>query len=327
MPSISLAKKIEIPIRNVFPNEERDFTKHFEIQENMDELASAIGIPLELVERESRVGDFEADLFAKSNEEKVIIENQYGKSNHDHLGKLMTYAAGKDAKTIIWIVEEARDEHVKTMSWLNDNSDLDIYLVEVKVFVVENRQDGVQSNPFVDYQVIVKPNEFSKETEKQNSNSPRKAFWNFFSDIANKNSKFLSEFSCKKPNKGWLPIVANGEIYSNNGNFYANGNVSFSFTVCGSNMKTNLWIKNDFYEQNFPTLFDEILEKTGIIADSVDESFSEKLQMVSRQYAVKLKFSDEETWKQAIEKQLKNAIKIKQYIDSKFLESKKTSAV
>lgn len=302
-----LDKKIEIPITEVFPNEEYDFTKHFENPDNLDELADSLNIPLEFVERESKVGKFEADIFAKSNEENVIIENQYGVSNFDHLGKLITYGSGKDAKIVVWIVERARDEHIKAINWLNDVSSIDFYLVEVKTFVVKNPRTKVKTNPFVEYQVVVKPNEFSKETEKQKTPSQLiywLPLWNRIKDILKDKQQFNKEFRCMSPNKGWMKIKTDEW-----------DEIDFGFSVCKSNMKACVSVKKEFYDEKLPKLFDKIEQESLLSKDFVDESFSETYNCVKRQYGLKLDFDNPKTWDAVIEKQIENALKIKHLIE------------
>lgn len=102
-----------IDLRKVWPNEARDFTKWLSVESNLNMLGNAIGIELELVETESSVGSFNVDIYAQESGtgRKVVIENQLEDTNHDHLGKVITYAAGKGAEVVIWVVARARDEH------------------------------------------------------------------------------------------------------------------------------------------------------------------------------------------------------------------------
>jgi hypothetical protein len=98
-----------------------------------DVLNDALGITLVNVEREQAAGSFSIDLVAEDEGGgKVIIENQLEKSNHDHLGKLITYLTALNARAAIWIVAEPRPEHVAAISWLNDSSSAAFYLVKVE---------------------------------------------------------------------------------------------------------------------------------------------------------------------------------------------------
>ena len=120
-----------VPLRTVWNHEAYDFTKW--LQNNVDALNEALNITLVNVEREQPAGSFSIDLVAEDEGGgKVIIENQLEKSNHDHLGKLITYLTALNARTAIWIVAEPRPEHVAAISWLNDSSSAAFYLVKVE---------------------------------------------------------------------------------------------------------------------------------------------------------------------------------------------------
>ena len=113
----------EHDLRTVWSNEAQAFTPW--LAEHLDVLGDALGITIELEERESSVGAFSLDILARDQDsgEAVVIENQIEQSNHEHLGKLITYASGKDAKYIVWIVKDAREEHRAAIEWLNKISD------------------------------------------------------------------------------------------------------------------------------------------------------------------------------------------------------------
>lgn len=102
-------------LRTIWPHEANDFSKWLAQEENLALLSEAVGIDIVLEERESAVGGFSVDIFAseEGTGRKIIIENQLEETNHDHLGKIITYASGKEAQVIIWIVKRARDEHKK----------------------------------------------------------------------------------------------------------------------------------------------------------------------------------------------------------------------
>ena len=100
-------------LRTVWPHEALDFTPWLAEDDNIALLGDAIWIDISVDEPEASVGDFSVDISASETgtERKIIIENQLEDTNHDHLGKLITYASGKSADVIIWIVKHAREEH------------------------------------------------------------------------------------------------------------------------------------------------------------------------------------------------------------------------
>lgn len=128
---MSVVAKIErVPLREVWRHEALDLTRWLE--ENVDVLNDVLGVTLVSVERERNAGAFSVDLVAEdSGGRTVVIENQLERSDHDHLGKLITYTAMIDAQVAIWIVAEPRPEHVRAVSWLNE-SPSDFYLLKIE---------------------------------------------------------------------------------------------------------------------------------------------------------------------------------------------------
>jgi hypothetical protein len=126
--------KIEsIPIRQAFPHEAHNFTVWLE--ENIDALSDRLGFELIVEEREKSVGSFNVDLFCVDEYgNNVIVENQLERTDHTHLGQLLTYLVNLDAQTAIWISPEVRPEHMRVIDWLNENTseDLAFYVVQVE---------------------------------------------------------------------------------------------------------------------------------------------------------------------------------------------------
>lgn len=124
MATIKMGKLVEVDIRKLWGHEQYDFSNWLADKENLELLNETIGLTLSEVEKEVYVGAYRCDLVGKDEVtgEKVIIENQLEASNHDHLGKIITYASGLDANVIVWIVKEAREEHRSAIEWLNNNT-------------------------------------------------------------------------------------------------------------------------------------------------------------------------------------------------------------
>ena len=123
--------------RVAWPNEARDFTPW--LASHITNLGQVLDMQLELTATETRIGDFCLDILAKdlNSDLQVIIENQFGPTNHDHLGKLLTYAAGIDATAVVWVAEEIREEHREAMEWLNRRTDADTHFFAVVVEVIQ----------------------------------------------------------------------------------------------------------------------------------------------------------------------------------------------
>ena len=126
-----------VRLRDVWSHEAQDFTPW--LAENIDVLNNAIDLSLSIVEREHPAGDFSVDLVAEDESgNPVIIENQLERSNHDHLGKLITYLTAIGAKAAIWIVSDPRPEHISAISWLNESSSSSFYLLKLEAVRIED---------------------------------------------------------------------------------------------------------------------------------------------------------------------------------------------
>ena len=127
----SIGKLNRVPLRRVWPNEAANFTPW--LSENIDVLNEVLDITLSSVESEQAAGSFSVDLVAESDSGgTVVIENQLGRSDHDHLGKLLTYLTAIEANAAVWIVADPRPEHVRAVSWLNETPSASFYLVKVE---------------------------------------------------------------------------------------------------------------------------------------------------------------------------------------------------
>lgn len=188
-------------LRTVWPHEANDFTKWLAEDVNLEELGSAVGIDIDLEERESSVGSFNVDLYAteSGSGRKIIIENQLEDTNHDHLGKLITYASGKGAEVVIWIVKRARDEHRQAIEWLNQHTDSNIgfFLVEIELWQINDSLFAPKFN------VVEKPNDWAKTMKSIEGMSEtdrlKLEFWQAFNDQMGSNPDFLREFNLRKP--------------------------------------------------------------------------------------------------------------------------------
>ena len=187
-------------LREIWPHEALDFTPWLAEEENLALLSDAIGLDITVDETESSVGDFHVDIFATETgtDRKIIIENQLEDTNHDHLGKLITYASGKSADVIVWVVRHAREEHKAAIEWLNNHTDENIgfFLCEIKLYRIGD------SDPAVKFEVIEKPNDWAKEIKKNTSLSTTQQFrleyWTAFNAYAFQNAKFAQQFNQRK---------------------------------------------------------------------------------------------------------------------------------
>lgn len=156
-------------LREVWSHEAHDFTPW--LAKNISILGDEVGIDISIEETESSVGDFNVDIFATDADtgKKIIIENQLEETDHDHLGKLITYASGKSADLVIWLVRKARPEHRAAIEWLNNHTDegVGFILCEIKVFRIGN------SEPAPKFEIIEQPNNWVKEMKKPSGTNKR----------------------------------------------------------------------------------------------------------------------------------------------------------
>jgi hypothetical protein len=161
----TLGKLDRISLRKAWAHEAGEFTPWLAQVDNLILLAETLGIDeLELVGTEHPVGDFKVDILCSDNGGKVIIENQLEKTNHTHLGQILTYAAGVGARKVIWVAESFRTEHVAALEFLNQHTtdELDFFAVEIELWRIGDSPMAPSFN------VVVKPNDWAK-TGQQNA--------------------------------------------------------------------------------------------------------------------------------------------------------------
>lgn len=126
-----------VPLREIWPHEERDFTVW--LAANLDVLSGHLEHDIVSGEPEQAAGEFRVDIVAEdTGGNTVVIENQLERSDHDHLGKALTYLAAYEATAAIWITKEARPEHIKAFTWLNDNTPASFYLFELQAYRIDS---------------------------------------------------------------------------------------------------------------------------------------------------------------------------------------------
>ena len=203
-------------LRSVWKHEAKDFTPWLAKEENLEILSEAVGIDIVLEEQESNVGDFSVDLYAteEGTGRRIIIENQLEETNHDHLGKIITYASGKDAEVIIWIVKRARDEHKQAIEWLNQHTDdkFEFFLVEIELWKIND------SEPAPKFNIVERPNNWAKAMKRtaglSETDNLKLDFWNTFNEHAISNAEFSKVFKLRKPQaQHWYDLGVGSSAY------------------------------------------------------------------------------------------------------------------
>ena len=165
----NLGKIVNVDVRDIWPNEASDFTPW--LADNIADLGAALGLELAVQQREAAVGNYSLDILATdlNGSRPVIVENQLGTTDHDHLGKLLTYATGYDAKVVVWLTGGFRDEHRAALDWLNQRTteETEFFGVVVEALKIDN------SRPGINFKLVSTPNEWSKSTIKAGSGGTR----------------------------------------------------------------------------------------------------------------------------------------------------------
>jgi hypothetical protein len=181
-----LGKLEAYPVREVWPDEAKAFTPWLADPQNLPLLGEAVGLSLTPLGIEQAVGPFYADIVCTASgpdgqERRIVIENQFGRSDHAHLGQLLTYAAGVDAYAAIWIAEHFTDEHRAAIDWLNEGSESDreFWALEIEVWLIGD------SRPAPRFNVVAAPNPVTKAAggdpvELSDVRRDRLEFWQGF---------------------------------------------------------------------------------------------------------------------------------------------------
>ena len=200
--SFGTLKKVEL--REYWKDEAKDFTPW--LSKHLDLLGQAVQMELELVGTEQAVGDFKVDIVAKDSldsDQHVVIENQLEKTNHDHLGKLLTYGAGHSAKAVIWVAKKLKEEHRKALDWLNEKTgeDIGFFGLEIELWQIGD------SKPAPKFNLVSQPNDWAKGIVQQDRKLGeiqilQQEFWREFTEYINKQKSFL-KFRKPRP-QNWL---------------------------------------------------------------------------------------------------------------------------
>ena len=183
---VNLGKIEKIALREVWPNEAQDFTPW--LAEHLSILGESLGLDLELESSEAPVGPFALDVLATDlgSRRRVVIENQLEFTDHDHLGKLLTYASGYEAGVVDWLAREFRDEHRAALDWLNQHTDenTDFFGVVVEAWKI----DDSRAAPY--FNIVTAPNDWSKQTSNSNRDPAnanvserRERYRNYFQEL------------------------------------------------------------------------------------------------------------------------------------------------
>jgi hypothetical protein len=199
MNTSNLGRLQSVSLRNVWSSEAADFTPWLAQGENLKLLGETIGIELQCEAQERDVGPFRADILCKdtATDNWVLIENQLERTDHTHLGQLLTYAAGLEAVTIVWISERFTEEHRAALDWLNEKTEegINFFGLEVELWRIGDSPIAPKFN------IISKPNDWTRTVRERATGELTEdkglqfKFWSAYKEFVEANSKI----SCSKP--------------------------------------------------------------------------------------------------------------------------------
>lgn len=280
-----VAKLKRVALRQVWQHEPA-FTKWLE--QNVDVLNEVLNLNLASPERERAVGGFNVDLVAEDvSGDLVVIENQLERSDHDHLGKLLTYLTSVQAKAAIWIVADPRPEHIGAVSWLNESSPADFYLVKVEAIQIEDSPAA----PLLT--LIVGPSEEGRtvgQTKKDLAERHviRQQFWTGLLTAARSRTKLHSAIS--PSNQGWIGTGA------------GRSGIAYNYVITEHDSRVELYIDlgRDSDETN-KAIFDQLAAHREAIETAFGEPLTWERLDGRRACRIRKDFSgggyrDEEKW-------------------------------
>lgn len=205
-----MSRLTKLPLRTIWKHEALDFTQWLVLPENLELLAETIGVDLMNAQTEVGVGQFNVDILAEDeNGHKVVIENQLENTDHDHLGKLITYASGLQAEVCVWVVARARQEHEQAINWLNENTTegANFFLIEVEAWKIGD------SLPAPRFNIVAKPNDWAKTIKQQSVGGNKvtdlklqqQAFWEKLREYGEQNGKLVRNWRKALP-QHWYNI-------------------------------------------------------------------------------------------------------------------------
>lgn len=234
-----------VDLRTIWPDEARDFTPWLAQEENLRRLSDALNLELELDRVEVAVGPYSADIVATdaSSNTKVVIENQLEKTNHDHLGKILTYASGLEARILIWIAKTFTEEHRQTFDYLNEctSGRLRLYGVEVEVLRIGD------SLPAPHFRLVSSPNDYvaaahNATAELSETKSLYMEFWTGFRDYCRAQGEM---FSLQTPRpQHWYTVSIGRSGFS----------ISLTASTMHSRLGCELYLRGPNAKQSFRVL-------------------------------------------------------------------------
>lgn len=253
-----IGKMEKVKLRDIWKNEAKDFSSW--LYDNLDVLSEELELKLTPIKKEKDIGTFSADILAEDiNGEAVIIENQLEKTDHDHLGKILTYISNVGAKIAIWISSKPRPEHERAIEWLNQASmDAYFYLIKVEAFKIGN------SEPAPKFTIISGPSETATSVgrEKKELTERHKKRLEFWKSLLEKSKGKTNLHSNITPGvDSWISTGA------------GKTGLSYNYVITYKYSQIEFYIDRGKYEEN-KKIFDELFKNK----EQIEVVFGGKLE-------------------------------------------------
>ena len=264
--SIKLSKITKVDLRDCWQSEASDFTPWLASEENIALLADALGMnELEVKSQEEHVGPFRADILCvdPGTDKLVLIENQLEKTDHNHLGQILTYAAGLDTVTIIWIAEHFTEEHRAAIDWLNRITDKEFNFFGVEIELIK-----IGDSPAAPmFNVIAKPNGWSKDVRSSQASNDNLTggeqfkfdFWTAF-----------REYMSNHPSKYFKPQGASTSHWMNIAIGRSGFQISLLVNTKEQRVTVQLYLTDDSEKKYFDALYEHKDEAETSIGVKLD---------------------------------------------------------
>lgn len=284
-------------LRLVWKNEAQDFTKWLSKEQNLELLGNELGIDIDLISMEAKTGSFSTDILAmeSNTENKIVIENQLESTNHDHLGKIITYASGHDAKTIIWVVKEAREEHRRAVDWLNEHTDdeINIFLCRIELWKIDD------SNLAPKFQIVSSPNNWTKTIKRSTDDklsATKMLQLNYWTQMKERLEN-ETEFNPRKANpQHWYNLALGSSL----------AHISLNMNTQKKSIRIEVWISDS------KELYDYLESQKEDIENELGYSLDwERLDHRKASYIAiskKIDINKEENWEESINWHLEKAV-------------------